>query len=173
MTEDFTITAGETLLDHGLRALLPSTAFAQFNPANGTLVDLTTTLTGSGVWTSTAATPSLRAEVIWDFDGSLTFSQEFSEPGTITFNLSGTVPNNIALNSFFTGTGTISLNLELFTPFTPPPLFDTFQTSGMLLGSITYDFIPAAVAEPSSLALLSAGLGGLALLAPRRRRFLS
>ena len=182
ITEDFTITAGPTSLPHGLRVDFPSTAFAQFNPANGTLVDLTTTLTGSGVWTSPASSPTLAAGVVWDNDGFLTNAQnsQFSTPGTITFDLTGTVPNDIALNSFFTGTGTISLNLQLFAAFTPPSegLFDTFQTSGMLLGSITYDFTPAAVSEPGSLALLSAELGGLALialsrLAPRRRLFLS
>jgi len=48
--------------------------------------------------------------------------------------------------------------------------FPTQATSAALTGSVTYDYIPVAVPEPSTFALLGAGVAGILACGWRRRR---
>lgn len=87
--------------------------------------------------------------------------------GTIEFGLSGTITDTHDLEELI-GTGEKFATLTLILG-----VGDTFATSTSGLdGSITYDFTPAAVVpEPSSLAVLGAGLAGLAFLLRRKAAF--
>ena len=95
-------------------------------------------------------------------------AQFFSAPGTINFNMSGSITDANLLSLEFTGSGSQSFDLiltELANGGTP----DGFEASG-LSGTITYNFTPVATPLPAALPLFATGLGGLGLLGWRRKR---
>jgi PEP-CTERM motif len=144
----------------------PVTSFAQFNPANGTLTDIMTTITGPATWTSSSQAPSLFARLTLHNSGEeVNNGQTFGSPGAITINFGGT---DTFIPDFTTsiGTGTTTLDFKLLGE--PGDTFETTAAAG-LVGSINYDYTPSAVVpEPGSLALLGAGLAGFAFV--RRRK---
>jgi hypothetical protein len=123
-----------------------TTGFPEFNPSLGTLTGVTTDLTGSATWTSSAGNPVLGLQLLTATDGSLTGSDNFFTPGAITVDLLGSADSNQF--DLFTGTGTTMLRLFAGTPDTG----DTLATIGSLTGSITYDYTPAIppIPEPRS-----------------------
>jgi hypothetical protein len=155
ITETFTVTVGSPALLSPSGSLFPGTAFAQFNPTLGTLIDVKTALTGSGTWTSPAVSPSLVAMFFLEGLGNISGTQFFSTPGSITFNMAvtNTNPNDLAA---FTGTGNSIVDLLLNAT---PNFGDTFQSNGALSGVTTYDYTPSAVPGP----IAGAGLPGLIL----------
>jgi PEP-CTERM motif len=165
ITEPFSVTISPAVTLTG--EVFPVTSFAQFNPANGTLNDIMTTLTGPATWTSSSHDPLLFAALTLHNSGEeVNNGQTFGSPGAITINFGGTdtfTPDFTTLIG--TGTTTLDFSLEATTPS------DTFETTAAagLVGSITYDYTPSAVVpEPGSLALLGAGLAGFAF--GRRRK---
>jgi hypothetical protein len=127
-------------------------------PADGTLNDFKTTLTGPATWDSQNLPPSLVTDLtLHGLPEEVAPLQMFPFPGPITFDISGTDSLGADLTAL-TGTGTTTLDLRLFS--NPA---DTFATTG-LTGTITYDFTPASVPEPSSLVLFSAGLAVLGFM---------
>lgn len=153
LTETFTLTVPTTLLTGN--DIFPVTNFALFNPADGTLNDFKTTFTGPATWDSQNLPPSLVTDLtLHGTSEEVAPFQMFPFPGNITFNISGTDSVGSDLTAL-TGTGTTTLDLRLFS--NPG---DTFATTG-LTGTITYDFTPASVPEPSLLALFSVGLASL------------
>jgi hypothetical protein len=144
----------------------------KFNPANGTLVDISLSLTGQFTWNATNNNDAL----VVALDGSNGFvtSQTFTSPSAstipITLNLSETSTD--AMNVFppYIGTGTISLGVVQVTFFTTFP-GDTLQPGAdPLVGTLTYEYNPtAAVPEPSTWAMMLIGFAGLGFVAYRRK----
>jgi hypothetical protein len=135
----------------------------QFNPALGTLTEVTVTLRGTDTWTQRLGPDSLEADLYY---GDFSTTQSFTSPGMLAFDLAGTSTTNLA---DFIGTSDYTLELALNTD----GLGDIGATT--LNGTVTYDYTPPASApEPSSLSLtlLSLGAGGLFALWTRKRSVL-
>jgi hypothetical protein len=164
ITEPFSVTISPAVT---LPAeLFPVTSFAQFNPANGTLNDIMTTLTGPATWTSSSQAPMLFARLTLHNSGEVVnHGQAFSSTGALTVDFGGTDTFTPDFTTLI-GTGTTTLDFSLLGE--PGDTFETTSAAG-LVGSITYDYTPSAVVpEPGSLALLGAGLAGFAFV--RRRK---
>ncbi|MBV9443552.1 MAG: PEP-CTERM sorting domain-containing protein [Acidobacteriaceae bacterium] len=147
----------------------PTTGFAEFNPAIGTLNSIAATLTGPATW-SFGLNFILNASLL--FNNSPTFTeaginafQSFESQGAISFDISttNTFPDELLL---VTGTGTTNFVLNL------SAAGDTFSTTSPgLTGTITYNYTPAAaIPEPGSLTLLAVAGATTGLFALRRRR---
>src|ERR1700722_10970781 len=91
----------------------PTTLFPQFNPADGTLNNFTTTLTGPATWTSATEDPLLTANLsLHNSDEEVNVGQFFHSPGALTINFDGTdsfTPDFATL----IGTGTATLVFRL------------------------------------------------------------
>jgi PEP-CTERM motif len=166
ITEPFSVTISPAVTLTGTFNPFPVTSFAQFNPANGTLNDIMTTLTGPATWTSSASFPILDAALSLHNSGEeVNTGQTFLSPGAITINFGETDTFTPDFTTLI-GTGTTTLDFTLLGD--PGDTFETTAAAG-LVGSITYDYTPSAVVpEPGSLALLGAGLAGFAFV--RRRK---
>lgn len=140
------------------------TPFAQFNPANGTLNSISTTIGGEATWTSYHSPDTLTvALMLHGTNESVGPYQLFFSPGSILIDMSGTdnfTPDFLSL----TGTGTATLDFVVHGSSS-----DTLESRGGLDGSITYDFTP--VPEPPALALFGGGLVTLAFLRRRNGAF--
>jgi hypothetical protein len=153
------------------------TNLTKFDPANGTLFLIRMSLTGSFDWFATTPTPpNPPVPLAVDLDGQQGFavSQNFFAVQT------GAIPNLITVNLFqFTSSPNI---FSLYTGTIGNPLitvgFVAFPTDiflpapgGPLTGTLDYDYIPtAAVAEPSTWAMMLLGFAGLGFAFRRTRR---
>jgi PEP-CTERM motif len=167
ITEFFSVTILPAVTLSGGEDRFAVTPFAQFDPADGALNSVTTTLAGSATWTSAFDPPGLTAVLTYPgSDSSFLPPQELSLPGAITIDLPGGTDFFAPDFATLIGTGTATLDFLLV-----GSAGDTFATSASgLEGSITYDFTASAlVPEPSTWAMLVLGFGGLGLLARKRR----
>jgi PEP-CTERM motif len=169
ITEPFSVTISPAVTltgdDH-----FPVTSFAQFNPANGTLNDIMTTLTGPATWTSSPQNQLIASLNLHNSDDFIGNFQTFYFTGAITINLGGTDTFTPDFTTLI-GTGTTTLDFTLV-----GDLGDTFETTSAagLVGSITYDYTPSAVVpEPSSLALIGTGVAGFAFIRRRKNHSVS
>jgi hypothetical protein len=165
ITEPFSVTISPAVTLTG-DDRFPVTSFAQFNPANGTLNDIMTTITGPATWTSSIEGPLLTAELtLHNSDEEINNGQLFFATGALTIDFGGTDTFTPDFTTLI-GTGTTTLDFRLLSD--PGDTFETTSAAG-LVGSITYDYTSSAVVpEPGSLALLGAGLAGFAFV--RRRK---
>lgn len=174
ITEDFTMKVVPALTLPAVpgSSSAGSTAFSQFNPAQGTLTSVDIALSGYANWGNASSPANLFIQLtLGDTDIPID-SENFTSPGQITLNLNGSGDaSNPAVPGLFVGTGTMTENIILFAATAG----DTFATylSAPLSGTVTYNFTPAvAVPEPASWVLFASGLAGLVSLgaAARRRR---
>src|SRR5260370_40538188 len=107
ITEVFTLTVPPTTLANDNR--FQGTTFALFNPADGTLNDFMTTLTGPAAWFSSSLFPNLFATLQLPDGDQVVSGQSFTSLGPITVNILGTDSFGPDLTSL-TGTGTRMLD---------------------------------------------------------------
>jgi hypothetical protein len=139
--------------------------FGQFNPSNGTLIDVQVIAVGSAIWTSSGA-DSLRyfLAVTPLFEPFNTFDT----PGLISFRYIASSTAAFDL-SYWTGLGTQPIDW-FPTTFPPNSPADTI-TNGSLTGILEFDFTPnAPVPEPSTWAMMLLGFAGLGCFAFRQSR---
>lgn len=139
-----------------------SSAFPQFNPANGTLNSVTTNYVGSGSWTDPVGGRVLTlALVVHDKSVVLAGQDFFFSPGAKTFGFSGTDVFLPELTSFI-GSGLTQVDLQLSGGG------GTFATP-LTNGTISYNFTPAVVVpEPGTTWVMGIGLVAAGLLRASR-----
>jgi hypothetical protein len=172
ITENFTMTIGPPPVALNPVPAINSfgTSVPQFNPANGTLTSVSFSLTGSVMWNSSSASPDLLVKGVVTGSEAVFGLQNFSTPGTLTINLSGSASDPGTLAGV-TGAGTVSAGLNILDFSGPPVGTGTFETgTGGLSGTLTYTFTPATTPEPASLTLFSISALGLIGYAWRKRR---
>ena len=152
ITESFTV----TLSTVGFPEEVPIATLPEFDPANGTLISVETTLDGSASFSETPGdTDPLTAEFGLKGFGTIGGEQTFpySPPGTaITFDMVATNTDPAVLAAF-TGIVNVVIDLDLTSPAA-----GVLDDQNPLSGAITYNYTPIAVAEPGSLALLATSL---------------
>lgn len=162
ITQDFTVTLNPAVGFNGANSLFGGTPFDQFNPADGTLDAITASLSGPAVLEAefTFVTVGLAVE-----NGNrIGHAQGFQSNGDITISLDARAAFTPAFASLV-GTGTTTLYLSLLGT---PGSFETAPDG--LQGTITYNFTPSSVPEPSTWALTIAGFAGLSLARYRRSK---
>lgn len=163
--ENFTLLVPSTPLPTG-DGLFAATSFAKFNPALGTLDSFSVGLTGAAVWTSTAFPDVFSDNLSLAYNPAhvLTPGQIITTSGSIHIDLSGGSTFGPDLSAV-SGAGTTNVDLIV-----EAHLGDFFVTpTPGLVGSITYDYTPAAISEPTTLGLFCASLAALVVVRRRTR----
>jgi hypothetical protein len=111
--------------------------FAQFNPAQGRLDSVDSTVNGPATWSSNSMNTLVATLLTFPAGFPIAPSQMFASQGAIDINIVGTNNKNDLIS--FIGNKPILLNLE-FTLKQPGPVFQ-LSTTG-LAGDITYNFTP-------------------------------
>lgn len=149
-----------------------STAFPLFNPSSGALDKVTVTLNGIIVAVSNVADPTLNFRLL-DPAGLVFFEAmnvPIPSPPRIQINYSGTDSNVFGGLNPFVGEGTGKIDFQFATE--NPDKADAIA-SHSLLGSVTYDYTPAALTPPvpetSTWGMLLMGFAGLAFAGRRVR----
>lgn len=164
IAESFTV-SGSVPISSGT-TLLAGSAFAQFNPADGTLTSIETALAGDASWVSSTAGETLETALFLEGVGNIGGMREFPTIGPIRISLAVTLSTATDLAAF---TGTGSTIIDLLAELTPSAsATGSFMTNGKLLGEVVYNYTrtttPPAVPEPGSAALLVTGLAAFAVL---------
>lgn len=163
LTQSFTIEAPSgTPVGDGVN--VASSSFQQFNPAAGTLTEIQTVFTGTGLWNSAAAGPQLDLSLVTHGLAVVVGGERvFFSPGDVPFSLGGTDRYLPELGSFI-GSATAQVDLRILGnggTFSTPPT----------QGSVTYmyDPQPADIPEPGSVWLIAVGLLALSVLRAKGR----
>ena len=161
ITESFSI-EGTCPLNPATLCYPTSNPFPQFNPAIGTLDDLSVTVTGNAVVQGEAE------GVVYLDLANLSYAGETSQgfgSGQITLDLQFNVSADSSfVQMLFVGTGTAQESIGVIPEVVEPP-DDTFTIEGSLSGTITYDFTPAPAtgSDPITIALMGVTFGLFAL----------
>jgi hypothetical protein len=139
----------------------PTSTFVAFNPALGTLLDFSVTLSGTLNYDGTAAD---HPDTIGLRDQSSTASLTMTIPGygtglPFSFNVTTSAAGLLAE---YSGTGSRDFVFELVSATGG----DVFNVNGS--GSVTFDYTSAATPEPGTLLLLGTGLASV--LGMRRKK---
>lgn len=140
----------------------PTSPFAAFNPALGTLLDLSVTLNGTLNYDGAAADHADIIGLADPLQAAFFGTQTLPGYGTnLPFSFNGT-RSNAGLLAEYSGTGSRDLVFELVQNTGG----DVFTVNGS--GTVTFDYTPAATPEPGTLLLLGTGLASA--LGMRRKK---
>jgi hypothetical protein len=160
----------------------PGAFFSNFNPSMGTLTSMTISLTGSATVTAYLNDPSTDIDGVSfsDFEDNSGIGFGLTGPITgITSSPSGLIDFNVSqADTFasdlaaFTQPGSTNLSFILVNQYgiINQDTFPVQVNTSALTETITYNYIPSVISpapEPSSIALLTTGLGSLGFF--RRR----
>jgi hypothetical protein len=149
--------------------VLFTNSFNQFNPNLGTLNTISSTISGTVVWTVDSGFFDLFVEVLTTNppgNFQLATTNIGHPQGQYTIPIALTPQFGLLLLGDFTGTSTSQLRLL----FSDSAMADTISSANGFSGSITYDYTPAAaVPEPSTWAMMILGFAGVGFMAYRRK----